>query len=202
MSLFSRFKKDKKKEPFITVVSGLPRSGTSMMMQILQAGGLPVLTDAVRSADHDNPKGYYEFERVKKLKEGDIAWLPEAQGKVVKVVSPLLEHLPASYRYKVVFMQREMAEILASQKQMLTNLGEPTNRVSDKDLTDFFRQHLSKVQTWLAGQKNIEVLYIQYSGLLSDPEGAIQALLQFLDLPLQMDAMRAVPDQKLHRQRK
>ena len=98
------------KEP-IVIVSGLPRSGTSMMMKMLEAGGIPPLTDEIREADTDNPKGYYEFERVKKLDKGDIAWLPEAEGKSVKVISALLKHLPAEYDYRIIFMRREMTRI-------------------------------------------------------------------------------------------
>ncbi|HFD38992.1 MAG TPA: sulfotransferase family protein, partial [Anaerolineae bacterium] len=96
----------------ITIVSGLPRSGTSMMMKMLEAGGLPVLTDQIRAADEDNPKGYYEFERVKQI-EHDQEWLPDAQGKAVKMIAALLKHLPPDYEYKIVFMQRDMQEVLA-----------------------------------------------------------------------------------------
>ena len=104
----------------ITVVSGLPRSGTSLMMKMLEAGGMPVLTDGIRHADADNPKGYYEFERVKALPKGDTAWVAEAQGKAVKVIAALLEYLPSTYHYKVIFMHRRMGGgILASQRKML-----------------------------------------------------------------------------------
>jgi len=100
-NLFGKISKEKTARPVITIVSGLPRSGTSMMMKMLEAGGISPLTDELREADSDNPKGYYEFERVKKLKEGDTAWLPEAQGKAVKVISALLQHLPEGYSYQV-----------------------------------------------------------------------------------------------------
>ena len=116
--LFKSFRKLPAKE-YVTVVSGLPRSGTSMMMKMLEAGGLPPLTDSLRVADDDNPKGYYEFERVKKMPEGDKSWVEDAQGKSVKVISALLEHLPPEYSYRVLFMQRKVEEILASQTQML-----------------------------------------------------------------------------------
>ena len=89
----------------VTIVSGLPRSGTSMMMKMLEAGGIELLIDRVRVADADNPKGYYEFERVKQI-ETDQAWLPEAQGKAVKMISALLRHLPADCRYRIIFMER------------------------------------------------------------------------------------------------
>ena len=105
----------------IIVVSGLPRSGTSMMMKMLAEGGLPILTDALREADDDNPNGYYEFELVKKLPDGQNKWLADANHKVVKIISALLEHLPTNYRYKIIFMEREPSEILASQQKMLAN---------------------------------------------------------------------------------
>ena len=128
-------------QQIITIVSGLPRSGTSMMMKMLEAGGMQVLTDHIRTADEDNPKGYYEFERVKQI-EHDQAWLPDAQGKVVKMISALLKHLPSSYTYKVIFMRRNIDEILASQKQMLIRRGEPTDVVSDEKLTELFDRHI------------------------------------------------------------
>src|SRR5512134_1182473 len=100
----------------VIVVSGLPRSGTSMMMKMLEAGGLEILTDNLREADANNPKGYYEFERVKQMKDGDLAWLPDAVGKVVKIVTGLITFLPSGYNYKIIFMRRDLNEILSSQK--------------------------------------------------------------------------------------
>jgi hypothetical protein len=97
----------------IIVVSGLPRSGTSLMMQMLEAGGQTVLVDHVRKADSDNPEGYYEYEAVKDLSKGETVWLAEAQGKAVKVISALLEFLPVEYTYRVIFMRRRIPEILA-----------------------------------------------------------------------------------------
>lgn len=187
---------------FVIIVSGLPRSGTSMMMQMLDAGGLEILTDQQRRADDDNPKGYYELERVKKLKDGDTAWVRQANGKVVKVISALLEYLPPDLNYKVIFMQRKMDEILASQKQMLVRRGEPTDKASDATLADLFRRHLQKVEAWLAAQRNMQVLYIQYDQLLADPQPHIASLVQFLGLPLDGQAMAAAPDANLYRQRK
>ena len=115
----------------IYVVSGLPRSGTSMMMKMLEAGGVTPLIDNIRTADDDNLQGYYEFERVKAMKEGDVAWISEAQGKVIKVISALLESLPTEYNYKIIFMEREMMEILASQRKMLERRGKPSNPAED-----------------------------------------------------------------------
>src|SRR5512147_2016070 len=144
--------------PIVTIVSGLPRSGTSMMMKLLEAGGLPPLTDNLRTADEDNPKGYYEFERVKQLPKGDVAWLPEAQGKVVKVIAALLPYLPAEYTYRVVFMQRAMPEVLASQRQMLIRRGEDPNKIPDEVMANLFQKHLKQVDTWIASQSNVRRL--------------------------------------------
>ena len=121
----------RRRKPII-VVSGLPRSGTSMMMRMLDMGGVPVLTDEIRAPDLDNPKGYYEFERVKKLPQGDIAWLADAQGKAVKIIGALLRHLPAAYTYKILFMRRAMVEVLASQRQMLIRRGEDPDGIDDR----------------------------------------------------------------------
>jgi len=163
----------------ITVVSGLPRSGTSLMMKMLESGGMEVLVDDVRQADEDNPKGYYEFERVKQIKE-DQAWLEDARGKVVKMVSALLKHLPGSYTYKVIFMRRKMEEILASQKRMLIRREEPTDKASDEALAAWFRKHLKKVEAWLASQPNIDVIYISYNEILEGPVQQAKRVNQFL----------------------
>ncbi len=186
----------------ITIVSGLPRSGTSMMMKMLEAGGMPVLTDHQRAPDEDNPKGYYEFERVKKLPEGDYAWLPEARGRVVKVISALLEHLPTNYDYRVIFMQRKMEEILASQKQMLLRANKPDEGISDDDLAAMYARHLASVQAWLAARPNFRVLYVDYNDLLVRPETHIPQINRFLGGRLDTDKMTYVVDPSLYRQRK
>jgi len=193
----------KHKEPeFITIVSGLPRSGTSMMMKMLEAGGIPPYTDNIRIPDDDNPKGYYEYERVKKLPEGDTEWLSAAQGKAVKVISALLEHLPPDYAYRVLFMQRKMDEILASQKKMLVRSGKPTDQVSDEQLSEMYGKHLAKVNAWLAGQANFSILYLDYNAMLGDPHPYALQVNQFLGANLDPQAMVAVVDPNLYRQRK
>ena len=186
----------------VTVVSGLPRSGTSMMMRMLEAGGIPPLTDELREADKDNPKGYYEFERVKKLDEGDTDWVEEAQGKSVKVISALLKHLPPGYTYKLIFMRRKIEEILASQKQMLIRRGEPTDSVSDEELTDLFRKHLAQIQAWIDGQPNVEVIYVSYNDVMENPLEQVQRINHFLGDTLDVESMVNVVDQALYRQRK
>jgi len=190
------------KPEFITIVSGLPRSGTSMMMKMLEAGGVPPFTDHIRTPDDDNPKGYYEFERVKKLPDGDTEWLRDAQGKAVKVISALLEHLPSGYAYRVLFMQRKMDEILASQKKMLVRSGKPTDQVSDEQLAKMYAKHLAKVNAWLAEQVNFSVIYLDYNLMLVDPQTYAFQVNQFMGDALDPQAMAAVVDPNLYRQRK
>lgn len=197
-SLFQRFGRPR---PQITVVSGLPRSGTSLMMKMLQAGGLQPLTDHVRSADEDNPQGYYEFERVKGLKDGDSAWLDQAQDRAVKIISWLLRFLPDGYDYRVLFMQRTMAEILASQKKMLVRRGENAEAVSDEEMARAFEKHLEEVTRWLVQQPNIQVLYVPYNELLEAPGAHVQAINQFLGGQLDTAPMLQVIDPSLYRQR-
>ena len=197
--LFDRFKKQDKT---IYVVSGLPRSGTSMMMKMLEAGGLPPVTDNERTADDDNPKGYYEFERVKKMQEGDVSWVKDAPGKVVKVISYLLQHLPAGYEYKVIFMRRAMPEILASQKKMLVNRGEPTDKVSDEELTVLYQKHLDKTFSWMSQQKNITFMEVDYNQMLKDPLPMLPQIRAFVGNHLDADKMAEVVDPDLYRHRK
>lgn len=184
----------------ITVVSGLPRSGTSLMMQMLEAGGLPILTDNLRTADPDNPKGYYELERVKQL-ERDASWIPSAMGKVIKVVSPLLRHLPADHSYKVVFMQRDLAEVLASQRQMLERRGRAAPN-DDEAMAATFRRHLADVEAWLAQHPNIQVLHVVYAAVLELPAVEIERVNEFLGGGLDTAAMAQVIDRALHRQQR
>ena len=153
----------------VIVVSGLPRSGTSMMMKMLEAGGLPVLIDGLRAADPDNPEGYYEMERVKALDKGDTAWIADARGKGVKVISALLEYLPAAYTYRVLFMHRHMDEILRSQRKMLARRGEPVDAVADEEMAALFAKHVAKVQEWLRSRPNFTLLDVDYNAMLADP---------------------------------
>lgn len=196
-----QFSKIRKAPDPIVVVSGLPRSGTSMMMKMLEAGGLPVLTDDIRTADVDNPKGYYEFERVKQLDKGDHAWLADAQGKVVKVISALLEHLPPGYSYRVIFVERQIDEVLASQKKMLARRGEPTDRVSDEEMARLFAKHVQKVKVWLSAQPNFAVLYVDYNRMLADPLPYVRQVNQFLGSKLDEARMAQAVDPELYRNR-
>lgn len=188
--------------PPIVVVSGLPRSGTSMMMKMLEAGGIPPLTDKLRTADKDNPKGYYEFERVKQLDKGDTAWLPQAEGKVVKVISALLKHLPSDYRYQVIFQRRHMSEILASQRKMLVHRGEDPDKMDDAQMAALFERHVQQLEGWLRQQPNIEVLYTHYSDVMADPLTEIDRIRRFLGRDLDVRAMVEVVDPELYRNRR
>jgi hypothetical protein len=184
----------------ITIVSGLPRSGTSLMMQILEAGGLPILKDDIREADTDNPKGYYEFERVKQVAQ-DQAWLQDARGKAVKMVSALLLDLPGRYTYRVIFMRRKMEEILASQKTMLKRSGKPTDATGDDKMAALFHKHLSRVEKWIGEQPNVQVLYVSYNELMANPTKEIKRINQFLGNELDAKKMASVIDRTLYRQR-
>jgi hypothetical protein len=190
-------RKDDKK---IIVVSGLPRSGTSMMMKMLEEGGIPILTDAIRGADDDNPNGYYEFELVKKLPEGQNQWLADANHKVVKIVSALLEHLPVNYRYKIIFMEREPREILASQQKMLANRNEKSE-ISDTEMQEQFQKHLAAIKYWLARQPHMDVMYLDYNKMISKPENYCQAIADFIAIPVDVSKMLAVPNESLYRNR-
>ncbi len=198
--LFSRSTEAEKKSKDIIVVSGLPRSGTSMMMKMLVEGGLPIVTDKVRNADEDNPNGYFEFEPVKQLADGQFAWLADANGKVVKIISALLEYLPADHHYKVIFMERSIQEILASQQKMLTRRNEKSE-VSDAEMQKQFEQHLAAIKYWLARQPNIDVIYVEYQKMIANPDEYSAKIVDFLGLPLDVEKMRSVPNERLYRNR-
>jgi hypothetical protein len=195
------FGKTEEPTAVITIVSGLPRSGTSMMMKMIEAGGIPPLTDAIRAADVDNPKGYYEFERVKQMDKGDTSWVPDAVGKSVKVISALLKHLPTGYEYRVIFVRRNMAEILASQRKMLLHRGEDADKMDDAKMAELFAKHVQQVENWLAEQPNFQTLYVHYSDVLSDPETAARQINTFLGGKLDVAGMTTAVDPHLYRNR-
>jgi len=185
----------------VIVVSGLPRSGTSLMMNMLRAGGVPIVADGLREADDDNPKGYFEDERVKQLAKGNVAWVDEAPGHAVKVISALLEHLPPTQTYNVLFMQRRLPEVLASQRKMLERRGEPTNTIPDDKMAELFTKHLEKIESWLAQQPRFSVLYVPYHELAETPERHVDRIIEFLGLPLDRAAMLTAVDPTLYRNR-
>ena len=184
----------------IIVVSGLPRSGTSMMMKVLEAGGLEIVTDNIRKADDDNPRGYYEFEKVKKLKQ-DASWLDDCSGKVIKVISQLLYDLPGDKYYKILFLRRKMGEILASQKVMLERLGRVGAGISDEKMAEKFQGHLVKVENWLQKQDNMDVLFLSYNEIMEGPSTHFSLVNSFLAGVLNEKKMADSVDVSLYRQR-
>jgi hypothetical protein len=185
----------------VTIVSGLPRSGTSMMMQMLAAGGMSALTDDIRQPDKDNPRGYYEFEPVKQVAR-DPSWLDGAQGKAVKMVYRLLYDLPGNHTYRVIFLRRNLDEVIASQEEMLQRLGKQSDAVDPVQLKEIYRRQLQEVDTWLHEQPNFSVLYVDYQNVVSDPEQVVHEVNRFLGGRLDVDAMLQIPDRSLYRQRR
>jgi hypothetical protein len=184
----------------IVVVSGLPRSGTSMAMKMLEAGGLPVVTDGLRSADEDNPKGYYEDERVKDLHQvEDKTWLRDARGKVVKIISFLLKSLPADNNYQVVFMHRNLREIIASQNKMLARRGE-RNETPDERALQLLEQEVRDARFFLR-RPQFEVLELTYGATLESARPQAQRMADFLGQPLDLERMAQVVDVQLYRNR-
>jgi hypothetical protein len=184
----------------ITIVSGLPRSGTSLMMQMLVAGGMPALSDGERRADTDNPRGYLEWERIKQL-PNDPGCIAEGEGKVVKVISRLLLSLPAGHEYRIIFMQRPLPEVLASQDQMLRRRGTYKEGADPATISAAFEKHLREVYAWLDAKPYVKALRLPYHEVLSHPKDVAQQLTQFLEIPLDVEAMIQQVDASLYRNR-
>jgi len=184
----------------ITIVSGLPRSGTSLMMQMLAAGGMPILSDGERQADTDNPRGYLEWERIKQLPK-DPACIAEAEGKAVKVISRLLLSLPEGHEYRVIFMQRPLPEVLASQEVMLRNRGTAKAGASNAAIAGAFETHLREVNTWLDNKAYVKTLRVPYHEVLRDAKLIAQKISQFLEIDLNAEAMTQQVDSSLYRNR-
>ncbi len=171
-----------------------------MMMKMLEAGGLEPVTDGIRSADGDNPKGYYELEAVKRTKQ-DPSWVVPARGKVVKVISQLLQDLPDSEQYKVVFMRRDLDEVLASQQKMLVNRDEQDDaEVSEMKST--FAGHVEEVEGWMRASEHVQVLFVSYNRMQSDASKQIERVNKFLQADLDSEKMAKIVDPALYRQRK
>jgi hypothetical protein len=186
----------------VIVVSGLPRSGTSMAMRMLEAGGSVNLSDRIRTADESNPVGYYEFERVKELGEpGDRSWLADARGKAVKIISHLLPQVPETLNYKVLFMHRDLDEVIASQNTMLALRGEPQGG-GDEHAREWFEGHLWRVQRLLAQRPCFEVLDVSYRVVLTEPSEEAMRISRFLGRSLDVAKMAAVVDARLYRTRR
>jgi len=184
----------------ITIVSGLPRSGTSLMMQMLVAGGMVALSDGERQADTDNPRGYLEWERIKQLPE-DPGCIAEGEGKVVKVISRLLLSLPAGHEYRVIFMQRPLPEVLASQDQMLRHRGTYKEGAIPAIISAAFEKHLREVYAWLDGTAYVKALRMPYHEVLGKPGESAETLAEFLETTLDVDAMTQQVDTSLYRNR-
>lgn len=182
----------------INIVSGLPRSGTSMMMQLLEAGGLEVFTDKIREPDVNNPKGYYEHENVKFIHK-DNTWLKEAVGKTVKVVSHLLKYLPPRFHYKIVFMERDIDEVLLSQTRMLKELGKLPDSTAHFALEKSFKDNISGIKKWAAKNSNIDIAFINYADVIENPEKSIAELNAFFSNQLDIDSMKKVIDKSMYR---
>ena len=186
----------------IVVVSGLPRSGTSMTMKMLEAAGLEIVTDGVRTADEDNPKGYYELERVKNLaKETDRSWLGDARGKVVKIISYLLKELPPGNNYDVIFMRRDLGEVLASQGKMLVRRGESSGTDDDK-MRELYESDLWKVSYLVKHSPWLRSIDVRYRDVLEDPRVQAKRIAEFLGRSLPIDKMVEVVDARLYRNRR
>lgn len=184
----------------ITIVSGLPRSGTSLMMQMLVAGGMTALSDGERIADTDNPRGYLEWERIKTL-PNDPACIAEGEGKVVKVISKLLLSLPAGHEYRMIFMQRPLGEVLASQDQMLRRRGTYKEGANPAAITAAFEKHLREVYAWIDARPYVKAMRLPYHDVLRQPREISRNLAEFLKQPLKIDAMIQQVDASLYRNR-
>jgi hypothetical protein len=201
-SLADRLKRKLRFGRPIVVVSGLPRSGTSMAMMMLKAGGMPLLADAVRLADESNPNGYFEFEPVKQLDSaGDLAWLDEAGGRAVKIISFLLTWLPESHDYRVLFMQRDLDEVIASQQRMLVRRGEPAGAGADA-MRAIYARHLEQVDRFLSNRRCFTRLAIGYRDVIERPDVEARRISDFLGARLDVERMAAVADRQLYRNRR
>ena len=180
---------------YVTVVTGVPRSGTSLMMQMLQAGGITALTDNRRLPDIHNPNGYFEFEPVKGIAR-DASWMNAARGKAVKIIYRLLPHLPPDFEYRVVFMERNLGEVFASQSDMLRAHGDAAVEQKEEHVIAAFDEELQQTRRWLSAQPNIRTLFAIYADIISNPAQWSSQLSRFLD-GLEVSAMAAVVDPRL-----
>lgn len=184
------------------MVSGLPRSGTSMAMSMLEAGGLDVVSDGVRVADESNPRGYYECERVKQLdKDIDKSWLEGARGKAIKIISFLLPHLPETNNYRVIFMHRNTDEVITSQNKMLSVRREPAGSTTGEQMAVLYQDHLDKVKNLLTSRPCFDVLDVRYGDVVGRPVEQAERITQFLGGALDVPKMAAAVDRALYHNR-
>jgi hypothetical protein len=189
-------KLQEKLEDTLVVVSGIPRAGTSLLMQMLKKGGMTLLADNRRKPDISNPKGYLELEAVKNLSK-DNSCLKNQTGKAVKVISHLLKHLPKHQKYKIIFMNREMNEIIKSQEKMLKKEGK---RFS-KELIKIFLKELKLVKKWVKEEPKKEMINLHYKKIIKNPAKQIDKIIEFLGVPLDKEAMIEAIDPSLYRTR-
>jgi len=185
---------------FVTLVSGVPRSGTSLMMQMLAAGGVELLADDERAPDVDNPRGYYEFAPVRRLRD-EAGWFPEALGRAVKVIYALLKAVPDDIPARIVFMQRDLDEVVASQRTMVARGGGPDDVLPLDRMVEIFRAQVDETLAWVAQQPRFQLLEVAHTDAVHDPEKVARAVDAFLGGGLDVTAMAAVPDPELYRQR-
>jgi hypothetical protein len=184
----------------ITIVSGLPRSGTSLMMQMLAAGGMPILSDGERTADVDNPRGYLEWERIKQLPR-EPGCIAEAEGKAVKVISLLLLSLPEGHQYRVIFVQRPLPEVLASQEKMMRNRGTASAAANASMMAGAFEKNLRAADAWLDSKSYVKTLRVAYHDVLKDARSVARSIAEFLALDLNVETMAQQVDGSLYRNR-
>jgi hypothetical protein len=175
----------------IYIVSGLPRSGTSMMMKMLEAGGLPVLVDADNPSTDNHPGGRYEYKLARMMSKGANEWITDAKGKVVKILLHSLYNLPDTFQYKVVFMQRNIYEVIASQTKMGILSG------NDYIYTNMILQF----NHWLKSKTTIEILFVNYNDLMKQSAPIIANVADFIGQDLNTGKMAKVPKKKLYRNR-
>jgi hypothetical protein len=168
------------------------------MMQMLQQGGVEAVTDHIRAADIDNPRGYFELERVKKIKQ-DASWLPQTRGKAFKIVSQLLYDLPPGELYRIIFMERNLDEMLLSQTKMLERLGRTIP--PQEDMKRAFTLHLQKLRQWLERRPSMRTLYVPYHDLVQRPEEQVKRVSEFLGGKLDIERMVKTVDTSLYRNR-
>ena len=199
--------------PFVTVVSGAPRSGTSLMMQMLGAGGMELVTDGVRRADRDNPRGYFELEAARQL-PADAQWLERAVGRAVKLVHVLVPRLPTRHSYRILLMRRDWSEVLASQRAMLARMSHQGGETCGLErrsgvpegpdegrLAEIFDAQLAEVERWAASRPEAELLRVDYNALVAHPLPLAREVSAFLEGRLDAEDMAAAVLPSLYRQR-
>lgn len=185
---------------FVTIVSGIPRSGTSLAMQMIVAGGIPPVTDGLRAADEDNPRGYFELERVRQLR-ADKGWVADAIGKAVKVIHLLLTELPEDRPYRIVYVERDLREVVRSQAAMLARSGRQGGGLAPERLIAVYETQERQVRAWLDARRGFSVLRVRHADLLVDAAGQAHAINAFLGGDLDERKMASAVDPSLYRNR-